>query len=31
MNNYLLPLWMVVFGGGLLRFRGRAPGDPTLH
>jgi hypothetical protein len=30
-NNYLLPLWMIVFGGGLLRFRGRAPGDPTLH
>jgi uncharacterized protein DUF4386 len=24
MNNYLLPLWMIVFGGGLLRFRGRA-------
>ncbi|MGH7485554.1 MAG: hypothetical protein ACREMY_08110, partial [bacterium] len=20
-NNYLLPLWMIVFGGGLLRFR----------
>jgi hypothetical protein len=20
MNNYLLPLWMIVFGGGLLRF-----------
>jgi hypothetical protein len=23
-NNYLLPLWMIVFGGGLLRFRGHA-------
>jgi hypothetical protein len=23
MNNYLLPLWMLVFGGGLLRFNGR--------
>jgi len=21
LNNYLLPLWMIVFGGGLLRFR----------
>ena len=26
MNNYLLPLWMIVFGSGLLRFGGRAPG-----
>jgi hypothetical protein len=29
MNNYLLPLWMIVFGGGLLRVevapRGGAP------
>jgi len=26
-NNYLLPLWMIVFGGGLLRFgRGAARG-----
>ena len=24
MNNYLLPLWMIVFGGGLLRLQGRA-------
>lgn len=24
-NNYLLPLWMFVFGGGLLRASGRAP------
>jgi hypothetical protein len=23
-NNYLLPLWMIVFGGGLLRFRSPA-------
>jgi hypothetical protein len=23
-NNYLLPLWMIVFGSGLLRFGGRA-------
>jgi hypothetical protein len=23
-NNYLLPLWMIVFGAGLLRFRGDA-------
>ena len=30
-NNYLLPLWMIVFGGGLLRFRGRAPDGPALH
>jgi hypothetical protein len=36
-NNYLLPLWMIVFGAGLLRFRddaslGGAPdlgGQPT--
>jgi hypothetical protein len=21
-NNYLLPLWMIVFGVGLMRFRG---------
>jgi hypothetical protein len=26
-NNYLLPLWMLVFGGGLLRFRSRASGQ----
>jgi hypothetical protein len=25
-NNYLLPLWMIVFGAGLLRFRRRASG-----
>jgi hypothetical protein len=25
-NNYLLPLWMIVFGGGLLRFRSRTSG-----
>jgi Domain of unknown function (DUF4386) len=24
-NNYLLPLWMIVFGVGLLRFEGYAP------
>jgi hypothetical protein len=24
LNNYLLPLWMIVFGGGLLRFRSGA-------
>lgn len=24
-NNYLLPLWMIVFGVGLLRVRGAAP------
>jgi hypothetical protein len=24
MNNYLLPLWMIVFGGGLLRFERQA-------
>jgi hypothetical protein len=24
-NNYLLPLWMIVFGAGLLRFEGNAP------
>lgn len=24
-NNYLLPLWMIVFGSGLLQFGGRAP------
>ena len=28
MNNYLLPLWMMVFGGGLLRFRGRWTSRP---
>ncbi len=27
-NNVLLPLWMIVFGGGLLRFGSRA-GQPT--
>jgi uncharacterized membrane protein HdeD (DUF308 family) len=26
MNDYLLPLWMIVFGGGLLRFGGQASG-----
>jgi hypothetical protein len=26
MYNYLLPLWMIVFGAGLLRFSGRTPG-----
>ena len=33
MNNYFLPLWMIVFGGGLLRFRGPASGHgtPDLH
>jgi len=25
-NNYVLPLWMIVFGGGLLRFRSRPSG-----
>jgi hypothetical protein len=25
MNNYLLPLWMIIFGGGLLRVSGQAP------
>jgi hypothetical protein len=25
-NNYLLPLWMIVFGAGLLRFRSRTSG-----
>lgn len=32
MNNYLLPLWMIVFGGGLLRVRSRASrrGAPDL-
>jgi hypothetical protein len=25
-NNYLLPLWMIVFGAGLLRFGGRNSG-----
>jgi hypothetical protein len=32
MNNYLLPLWMIVFGVGLLRFRGHASarGAPDL-
>jgi hypothetical protein len=25
-NNYLLPLWMIVFGTGLLRFGGRTSG-----
>jgi len=27
MNNYLLPLWMLVFGTGFLRFGSRASGD----
>jgi hypothetical protein len=33
MNNYLLPLWMIVFGAGLLRFRSHAPvgGAPALR
>ena len=33
MNNYLLPLWMIVFGGGLLRFGSRASarGVPDLR
>jgi hypothetical protein len=33
MNNYLLPLWMIIFGGGLLRFRSRASarGVPDLR
>jgi hypothetical protein len=26
LNNYLLPLWMLVFGGGLLRWARGAPG-----
>jgi hypothetical protein len=26
-NNYLLPLWMIVFGIALLRYRNRAPAD----
>ncbi len=26
LNNYLLPLWMIVFGGGLLRCSGRIAG-----
>jgi hypothetical protein len=26
-NNYLLPLWMIIFGGALLRHRDRTPGD----
>jgi hypothetical protein len=34
-NNYLLPLWMIVFGGGLLRVSGRTPEysapDPLLR
>ncbi len=32
LNNYLLPLWMIVFGGGLLRFgrRASARGAPDL-
>ena len=25
-NNYLLPLWMIVFGSGLLRYSARAAG-----
>ena len=33
MNNYLLPLWMIVFGGGLLRFGSQASahGTPDLR
>jgi hypothetical protein len=33
MNNYLLPLWMIVFGTGLLRLGSRASarGAPDLH
>jgi hypothetical protein len=33
MNNYLLPLWMIVFGGGLLRFGSQAStrGAPDLR
>jgi hypothetical protein len=33
MNNYLLPLWMIVFGVGLLRFRSypSADGAPALR
>jgi uncharacterized protein DUF4386 len=27
LNNYLLPLWMIVFGSGLLRFARRARAD----
>jgi hypothetical protein len=32
-NNYLLPLWMIVFGGGLLRFGSQASvrGAPALR
>jgi hypothetical protein len=26
-NNYLLPLWMIIFGVALIRFPGRADGD----
>lgn len=31
-NNYLLPLWMIIFGAGLLRVRDRTPvrGGPDL-
>lgn len=28
LNNYLLPLWMLVVGGGLLRFNGRTRRGP---
>jgi hypothetical protein len=30
-NNYLLPLWMIVFGVGLLRFGSRASGQGPLE
>jgi hypothetical protein len=29
LNNYLLPLWMIVFGVGLVRFASRAAGLPS--
>jgi len=28
-NNYLLPLWMIIFGVALVRHRQRVPEDPT--
>jgi hypothetical protein len=28
LNNYLLPLWMIVFGGGLLWVSGSRSGTP---
>lgn len=31
LNNYLLPLWMIVFGGGLLRVAGRISGHGAPH